>query len=220
MLESELFALFEHAADAAYVVTDEGEIRSWNAAAAQLFGYAQEEVLHRRIDDVLGAHDSLGTSALAGGAEAAVRPSDDGPDGIPAFDLQVRTRSGAQIWVNVSTVIHDDRRTGHRLFVRLARDITQARSQAELFERAHEAARQFVALAEGASHHAPVTPLSEQECRILKLFADGGNSTAIARALNISAQTLRNHLHHINQKLRTRTRLEAVTHAQRRGLLD
>ncbi|HKU61032.1 MAG TPA: LuxR C-terminal-related transcriptional regulator [Gemmatimonadales bacterium] len=41
-----------------------------------------------------------------------------------------------------------------------------------------------------------------------------------ARRLKISAQTLRNHLHHINRKLRTHNRLEAVTHAQRRGLLD
>ena len=64
-----------------------------------------------------------------------------------------------------------------------------------------------------------MSPLSEQECRILKLFAAGRNSTAIARQLDISPQTLRNHLHHINQKLRTRTRLEAVTHAQQRGLL-
>jgi DNA-binding CsgD family transcriptional regulator len=31
---------------------------------------------------------------------------------------------------------------------------------------------------------------------------------------------LRNHLHHINRKLRTHSRLEAVTHAQQRGLLD
>ena len=33
----------------------------------------------------------------------------------------------------------------------------------------------------------------------------------IARTLGITAQTLRNHLHHINRKLRTHNRLEAVT---------
>ena len=48
----------------------------------------------------------------------------------------------------------------------------------------------------------------------------GRNSTTIARKLSISAQTLRNHLHHINRKLRTHTRLEAVTHAQQRGLIE
>ena len=50
--------------------------------------------------------------------------------------------------------------------------------------------------------------------------ADDSNPTTIARTLRISAQTLRNHLHRINRKLRTHNRLEAVTHAQRRGLLD
>jgi DNA-binding CsgD family transcriptional regulator len=63
-------------------------------------------------------------------------------------------------------------------------------------------------------------PLSAQDCRILELFASGANAAAIARKLRISAQTLRNHLHRINRKLRTHSRLEAVTHARRRGLID
>jgi DNA-binding CsgD family transcriptional regulator len=70
------------------------------------------------------------------------------------------------------------------------------------------------------ARHAPVEPLSEHERRILKLFSEGNNATTIARTLKISPQTLRNHLHRINQKLRTHNRLEAVTHAQRRGLLE
>jgi DNA-binding CsgD family transcriptional regulator len=83
-----------------------------------------------------------------------------------------------------------------------------------------EAARQLVAFADDPSQHAPVEALSQHERRILQLFAEGKNSASIARTLRISAQTLRNHLHHINRKLRTHNRLEAVTHAQRRGLLD
>jgi DNA-binding CsgD family transcriptional regulator len=78
----------------------------------------------------------------------------------------------------------------------------------------------FVAPSQDASDHAPVEPLSDQERRILKLFADASSGGTITRELGISAHTLRNHLHPINRKLRTHTRLEAVTHAQRRGLLD
>jgi DNA-binding CsgD family transcriptional regulator len=121
--------------------------------------------------------------------------------------------------VNVSTIVFDNRRTGRRLLVRLARDIDQRRRNEELLNRMVEAARRVVALTDDA-HHAPVESLSEQERRILKLFAEGSNSTTIARKLRISPQTLRNHLHHINQKLRTHNRLEAVTHAQRRGLIE
>ena len=54
---------------------------------------------------------------------------------------------------------------------------------------------------------------------MLRRFADGKSPVDIARELEISAQTLRNHLHHINQKLGTHNRLEAVTHAIRRKLI-
>jgi PAS domain S-box-containing protein len=220
MLEAELFALLQMTADAAYSVTDSGEICSWNEAAERLFGYPARDVLRRKADEVFDARDALDTSALTGGTEAAVRQWKNPPAGIPAFDLCVRTQSGVRIWVNVSTIVFDNRRTERRLFVRLARDITQTRLRAELFNHTLEVARQFVALADGASHHAPVEPLSAHERRILKFFAESSNYTTIARKLNISAQTLRNHLHRINRKLRTHSRLEAVTNARRRGLLE
>jgi PAS domain S-box-containing protein len=220
MLERELFALLERTADAAYVVTTEGQIRAWNAAAELLFGYARDEVLGRDIDELLDARDALGTEALAGGAEAATRRSEGTAPAIPNFDLEVATRSGDRIWVNVSTIVFDNVRTGRPLFVRLARDMTQRRRRERLFGEMLALARHVVALTDTVTDHAPVEALSDQERRILKLFAQGENSVAIARKLRISPQTLRNHLHRINRKLRTHTRLEAVTHAQRRGLLD
>ncbi len=220
MLETELFALLERTADAAYTVTDGGEICSWNGAAELLFGYPAKDVVGRNIDDVLEARDALDTNALAGGREAATRRWDGTTGGISNFDLAVHTRTGDRLWVNVSTIVFDNARTGRRLFVRLAREIAQRRRNEDLLKRMVEVARQVVSLVDDASQHAPVELLSEQESRILKLFAEGSNSATIARRLSISAQTLRNHLHHINRKLRTHNRLEAVTHAQRRGLLD
>jgi PAS domain S-box-containing protein len=220
MLETELFALLEQTGDAAYTVRGSGEICSWNAAAERLFGYPAGEVLGHSIDDLFEARDALGTHALAGGGEAMTRRWDGASGGIPDFDLEVRTRSGGRIWVNVSTIIFDNRRTGNRLFVRLARGIDQRRRSEELLRRTVQAARQLVAAADDTARHTPVSPLSEQERRILKLFGEGSSARAITRQLNISAQTLRNHLHHINVKLRTSNRLEAVTHAQQRGLLE
>jgi len=220
MLERELFALFEQTADAAYAVSSGGEICSWNAAAERLFGYPAAEVLGRHIEDVFDAYDALGTEPLAGGLEAASRHWPDAAGGIPAFDLDVRVRSGARLWINVSTIVFDNSRTGRRLFIRLARDITQRRQKEELFAQMLDVARLLVSLTDEGSDHAPVEPLSEQERRILTLLAHGGNPAAIASKLKISPQTLRNHLHHINRKLRTHNRLEAVTHAQRRGLID
>src|SRR5688572_11512319 len=127
MLEVELYALLERTSDAAYTVTDGGKICSWNGAAERLFGYAASEVLGRDIDEVFQARDVLGTEALAGGFEAATRRWDRSAGGIPSFDLEVLARSGKRIWVNLSTIVFDNQRTGRRLFIRLARDITQRR---------------------------------------------------------------------------------------------
>lgn len=218
MLESELFELLENTADAAYTVTDDGEICSWNAAAERLFGLSPGEVLHRNIVEVMDGFDVLGTDPLAGGQGAAIRRWKGGAGGIENFDLEVRIRDGGRVWVNVSTIVFDNKRTKRRLFVRLARDISPRRRQEEMLGRMVEIARQVVSL--DKSHgHAPADTLSAQERRILMLLADGTSTASVADKLRISPQTLRNHLHHINRKLRTRNRLEAVTHAQRRGLL-
>jgi PAS domain S-box-containing protein len=220
MLETELFALLEHTADAAYTVTGDGEICSWNGAAERLFGFSERDALRRNVDALFDARDTLGTEALAGGLEAATRQWDGSSGGIPTFDLEVKTRSGDRIWVNISTIVFDNQRTGRRLFVRLARDMTHHRRKERLFADMLALARHVVALTTEVSDHAPVELLSDQERRILSLFAEGNNPPAIARQLTISPQTLRNHLHHINRKLRTHNRLEAVTHAQRRGLIE
>jgi PAS domain S-box-containing protein len=220
MLETELFALLEGTADAAYSVTAEGIICSWNGAAERLFGRGAADVIGRKIDDVLEARDILGTEALAGGSEAASRRWDGAAGGIANFDLEVLAHSKERIWVNVSTIVFDNQRTGRRLFVRLARDITERRRREEQLNRLVDVARQAVALADDPGEMAPVDALSDQERRILRMFADGSDPATIAKNLKISGQTLRNHLHHINRKLRTHNRLEAVTHAQRRGLLE
>jgi PAS domain S-box-containing protein len=45
VLESELFAFLEGTTDAAFSVSDQGEIVSWNGEADTLFGYSSSEVL-------------------------------------------------------------------------------------------------------------------------------------------------------------------------------
>lgn len=219
MLEADVFALLEQTADAAFTVAENGEIRSWNKAAEQLFGYEAHEVLGREIDEVLGTNETSGARAL-GGSNVSTGPREVASEQIPNFDLEVRTKSEGPIWVNVSTIVFDNRRTGRRLFLRLARNIEHDRRNEELVNQMLESARQLIALTQDASHHATVESLSEQEVRILTLFAEGRSATSIARSLHISPQTLRNHLHRINLKLRTHNRLEAVTHAQRRGLIE
>jgi DNA-binding CsgD family transcriptional regulator len=105
------------------------------------------------------------------------------------------------------------------LIVQLAHDMTEQKKNEELLRKMTQISRQLVSVPDVAARPAPVSPLSEHEREILQLFSVGKNSTEIARKLGITLQTLRNHLHHINQKLHTHNRLEAVTHAMQRKLV-
>jgi len=217
MLEAELFAFLERTADAAFVVTKEGLICSWNQAAERLFGYSSAYVLNRACYEVLDGHDALGTQVYIGGCSVhlcAVQRQE-----IPDFDLEVKTRSGQRLWVNVSTLVFDEPRRSRLLIVHLARDISSRKTSEELLAKMLEISKEIVAVADHKTRAAPVSPLSEQERRILRLFAKAKNSSEIARKLGITLPTLRNHLHSINGKLRTHNRLEAVMLAIQRGLV-
>jgi len=217
VLEQELFDLLEGTSDAAFVLSDDDEICSWNKAAEKLFGYTAAEVLHKTLPNLLYGRGPLGCEMQA--ENCSVRCRADKHLEIPDFDLEVKVRSGRRIWVNVSTILYQHPRNHRCLIVHLARDITDRKKIEDLLHKMLELSRQLSNLREVALRPVPITPLSDQEKEILRSFSMGKNSAEIARTLGITLQTLRNHLHHINQKLNTHNRLEAVTHAMQRKLL-
>lgn len=219
MLAGDLYKLLEGTADAAFVVTAEGRICSWNAAAEQLFGYEPAEVMAKTCCEVLKGRDALGTVVCLG--EHSVQHWSLHREHSPAFDLEVTTRSGKRIWVSVSIIVFDDHRLHRPLIAHLAHDITSRKELEQAFSKMLETSKQLISIGDGdgVARHAPVESLSEQEQRILKLFAKAKNSTQVAKDLGITLPTLRNHLHAINQKLRTHNRLEAVLHAMKRGVI-
>ncbi len=217
MLDRELFDLLEHTADATFVLTDSGEICSWNASAEALFGYRREEVLGRTCFELLqgtGEHGVRVCTERCGVRECAARN-----ESIPDFDLEVCTARGDRVWVNISTLVHVDDATGRRRIVHMARSIAGRKRTEQLIDRMLRLSREIADTAADRPRRAPVATLSEQERRVLRLLSDGSSPASVAAALRISPQTLRNHLHRINQKLGTQTRLQAVMHAMRRQLI-
>jgi PAS domain S-box-containing protein len=217
MLETELFTFLEGTSDAAFSVTEEGQIQSWNKAAEKLFGYSRSQALHKTCYQLLEGMGPLGTRVChqhCSVAECAGKGTD-----IPNFDMSVKTSSGERLWINMSTVVFDNRRTGHRLLIHLAHDVTAQKRSEELTQKMLDLARQLGSAEPAGSRAAPAVALSEQEKQILRLFAEGNNAAKISRRLQISSSTLRNHLHHINRKLRTHNRLEAVMNAIQRKLI-
>ncbi len=217
MLEGELFTLLQGTTDAAFSVTEAGEILSWNKAAEKLFGYTSAEAVHKTCYDILEGMGPLGTRVCR--QHCSVAECAGGNTEIPNFDMNVKTRSGKRLWINLSTIVFNNQRTGRQLLIHLAHDVTAQKKTEELTQTMLALSKQLSSLGEGAVHAEPTPPLSEQEKNILRMFAEGKDSDEVARTFRISPQTLRNHLHHINQKLRTRNRLEAVMNALQRKLI-
>lgn len=217
MLDSELFALLERTSDAAFSINEEGELMSWNKAAEKLLGFSPSEAIHKTCYEVLDGMGPLGTRVCH--KHCSVAECVGGDNEIPNFDMSVKTRSGERRWINMSTLVFDNPRTGRRLLVHLAHDVTAQKRSEEVVHKVLDLSKELSSVGETPLRASPISPLSEQETQILRLFAEGKHSGQIVRALNISAQTLRNHLHHINKKLRTHNRLEAVMNAMQRKLI-
>jgi PAS domain S-box-containing protein len=217
MLEAELFAFLAGASDGVFVVRESGEICYWNRAAQDIFGYSDEEVLGKTCSELLHGVGALGTQVCLDRCvelQCTLKPKS-----MPNFDLNVTTRDGVRKWVNISTAPFLNRRTQKTLVVHLARDISVQKNREDAFRKMIAVSREVCAMEDFPNGAAPITPLSSQELEILRMFAAGSDAPRIAKALAISPQTLRNHLHHINKKLRTHNRLEAVTHAVHRHLI-
>ncbi len=123
MLENELFAFLEGTTDAAFSVSQQGEILSWNVAAHRLFGYSSSEVLGKSCSQILHGRGVLGTKVCQEGC--SILECTGGRTEIPNFDLQVRLHSGKRLWVNLSTVVWKNPRNQHHLVIHLAHDITR-----------------------------------------------------------------------------------------------
>jgi PAS domain S-box-containing protein len=214
MQRDRLRLLLQRCRSAAFALTARAEIWEWNAESEALLGYSATEAVGKPFVQLVRPRDPLGKPIDSEYCERAIR---DG--GVPSFDMRVRARDGTRYWLNVTVLVFEQFHSSQALVVHIAHDITASRHHRAVFGRLIEAAREIIELADDEHHLVPVSPLTEQEQRVLRAFESGQTPAQVLRALHISAQTLRNHLHHINQKLGTHNRLEAVMHAVRRRLI-
>ena len=63
----------------------------------------------------------------------------------------------------------------------------------------------------------PLDSLTVRERQIVDLLGDGLSNKEIARGLQIEVTTVKNHVHHILEKLQVARRADAATFARRRG---
>jgi PAS domain S-box-containing protein len=102
------------------VVSEDGEILSWNEGATALFGFTPEEVLGRSIFDTLvpSEHAASKRQWLALAAS----------EGSATYEAVRQRSDGRQIWVDVSVKVHREP-DGEVVLVLNERDITRTKYQ-------------------------------------------------------------------------------------------
>ena len=217
MHEGPLASLLEGTADAAFTVDAQGEIRTWNKAAEKLFGYPASLAVGKACAALVRGRMSGGMSVCCESCDIleCVRAGRE----ISNFDMEVRTCTTQRVWVNVSVLVAANERTQRRLVVHFMRDIRTRKKAEKLTGEVLRLAKSLVSSPDETGGLPPIAPLTVQEKTILSLLAAGKTTKEVAGQLQISASTLRNHISNLNQKLHTRSRLEAVMQAQKRGII-
>lgn len=139
--------------------------------------------------------------------------------GVPGFDMKVRTCAGASIWISVSILTFRAGQSNDFFVVHLARESGRARDAEALVRQVKELMEHYEAAACVPDEATDNPALTEQEQKVLAALSYGRTSTEVCRDLSVTCGTLRNHLHHINKKLGTHNRLEAIVRAKQRNLI-
>lgn len=214
----QFLTLLDGTADAAFAVSTTGRITAWNKAACELFGRSEAEAISVRCHELFQCSDE---NTIICTERCIIESAAQGNRPLTNFDLRVQTKTG-KLWCNLSTLIATDPVSGARHTIHIVRPI-------ELRKRLEQALSEFVRTQTRKGHDneptillvpKPVnTPLTCREVEVLKSLAKGDSTKAIANQLNISSATVKNHIKHILSKLEAHTRLQAIRHAERIGVI-
>jgi len=218
----DLFALLDHAGDAAFAVEPDGLICYWSPKAEELLGFTKPETLSKNCDGILRGEDGSGCAVCTRDCQIleSARESRD----VANYDLYAQTALGDRRWLNISIIVAHVKQGPSPLVVHLMRDIGQRKRHEnltrEIMLRVGElTGRQADQILDRAYSQQPVVELTPRELVILRSLALSHNTNEIAEDLHITTATVRNHIQHVLGKLKCHTRLEAVLRATRQGII-
>ncbi|MDO8531645.1 MAG: helix-turn-helix transcriptional regulator [Dehalococcoidia bacterium] len=215
---------FAGAGDPTFAVDANGLIVLWNAAAEELLGYPAKEVVGRYCHEVVGGRDNSCHHFCGPGcsAKASVLKSQQ----VRNYDLLTAHKDGHDVWVNVSVIGVPDVKGVPRYTVHILRDVTEQHRSEQVLNDILKRLDGHITLtpSQEPTDASPPTPphptLSTREHQVLQLLAAGLGAKDIAKELQISHFTVRNHVQSILAKMGVHSTSQAIAHAYQNRLLD
>ena len=208
----------------AYAVSVDGTILFWNSGAQRILGYTEDKVVGRRCSE-----------ALSGLAEGSLTP--ECQTGCPSLrclragqipttlNLQMLDASGNRKPVRVTPMVVGGAETDAPLLIHLLEDGSEpsgcGQVGASVWDELAQSGYYIVSDRAMADEDIADSPsLTPRELEVLRLLSLGRQVAEMSAEMHISHHTIRNHIRNIRRKLKASTRLDAVVHAIRLGILE
>ena len=189
-------------------------ITFWNRGAARVFGREPHEALGRHCHDVVCGKDGYGNRYCNDHCPiyATVRRGEP----VSGCQLLVHSKTGEASVLAVTVLQLPGRTPNLFSLVHLIQSLDESTAIVKTASRlnAYRLEGPLPSLEAAAS---PLPPLTTREKEILRWVASGLQNKEIAEKLEISLATVRNHIHHVLEKLGVHSKLEAVSLAFRSG---
>jgi DNA-binding CsgD family transcriptional regulator len=191
--------------EAAYAVNREGQIVAWNRAAENVFGYPSTETIGKKCWELMCGRDSFDNEYCCEGCP--VRSSAFANKSVNGFHIKFRTASLEMRDFTVSALLLRSA-AGNDIMVHLCRNKPSNENKPLNGSAKSQAPSQN-----------PRGNLTQRECEILILLAEGSSTEEMSSTLCISKHTVRNHIQHILFKLQVSSRLKAINLSRRLGVI-
>ncbi len=214
MTAAEFQKLFGRCDDAVFAAGVDGKVVWWGDSAERMLGHSAAQAVGRACGALLAGRDAAGCAVCSGDCHILQQARKG--QFTRNYDLEVRTARGRWRWVNVTTLLVQT--NGSVSVVHMLRDIQHRKATELLAGRIVREVGKLTKMA-GSATSPPGRTCSPRERRILVLLSESRSTEQIAGELGISPATVRNHVRNVMRKMQAHTRLEAVLHAIRNGII-
>lgn len=219
---STLGELLYKAVDGSFAIDSNQRIIYWDPGCEELLGHSEQWVLGRPCCDVLNWCKPTSDNTFCQRNCYVANMCNGGVEGKKSFLVKAKDRNNEPLSLSVSVILvpatcKNNWHVMHLLHRAAFPDVLTAMDTSSRKTSSRKNAGSFNDSAIMADKNA--SRLTPRELEVLGLLSEGITGATIAKRLNISNTTVRNHVQHIQSKLGVHSKTEAVAYAYRHNFL-